>query len=194
MKVVRRDSEIEVVAIVSRILAGDAEAEGELVERYSRGINIIINKIVSNRSTTNDLSQETFRIVLEKIRRADLREPEKLSGFVCSIARNTALDYVRRVGRSPLLEDIPSIEEIPDPAPNQLEEVLRQERARIVRQVISELSVYRDRQVLFRYFIAEEDKDGICQALGITRVQFNYVISRAVARFKELLLRKMGKP
>jgi RNA polymerase sigma-70 factor (ECF subfamily) len=194
VKVARRDSEIEVAALVGRIVAGEAQAEVELVDRYSRGVNIIIDQIVRNAAVTEDLSQETFRIVIEKVRHGDLREPDRLSGFVCSVARNSARDHIRRSNRGPRLEEATGIEEIADPAPNQLDEILKQERARIVRQVISELSIDRDRQVLLLYFIAEEDKDAICQVLGITRIQFNYVIYRAIARFKDLLLRKMGEP
>jgi hypothetical protein len=37
------------------------------------------------------LYQETFRIALEKIRRGDVREPEKLSGFMGGIARNLVI-------------------------------------------------------------------------------------------------------
>jgi RNA polymerase sigma-70 factor (ECF subfamily) len=59
-----------------------------LVARYSRGISIIIRREVSNAAAAEDLYQETFRTALEKVRRGDLREPEKLSGFICSLASN----------------------------------------------------------------------------------------------------------
>ena len=71
--------------------------------------------------------------------------------------------------------------------------VLRQEKARIVRQLINELKQERDRELLLRYYIAEEDKDKICDDLGLTRAQFNNVIFRAIRRFKELYERKKGE-
>jgi len=70
--------------------------------------------------------------------------------------------------------------------------MLARERSEIVLQVIAELKSERDREVLFRYYVSEEDKNEICSALGITRIQFNNIIYRALARFKELYLRKVG--
>jgi RNA polymerase sigma-70 factor (ECF subfamily) len=184
----------ELVDIVRRITAGDSAAEDEVVRRYERGVAIIIDNVVRNQSATEDLSQETFRIVLEKLRRGDLRQPERLSGFVCGVARNAAIDYIRRAKRSDLREEILDGEHIPDPAPNQLDQMLARERSEMVRQVIGELNVERDREVLFRYYVAEEDKNKICSDLGITRIQFNNIIYRALARFKELYVRKVGDP
>src|SRR5262245_64969827 len=78
--------------LVSRIRAGDRQAEAELVERYSCGVEIIIRREIGSASVADDLYQETFRIVIEKTRRGDIREPEKLSGFVCGVARNLVID------------------------------------------------------------------------------------------------------
>jgi len=188
---IRVSSETELSELVGRIIAGDSAAEEELVRRYSKGVAIIIDQVVRNRSVAEDLSQDTFRIVLEKVRREELREPERLSGFVCSTARNNAIAHIRRTRR---LEAIGEAEHIPDPAPSQLDEVLREEKAKAVRQMITELKQRRDRELIFRYYIAEEDKETICRDLGLTRAQFNNVISRATSRFKEIYERKNREP
>jgi len=184
----------ELVDIVRRIIAGDPAAEDEVVRRYEHGVAVIIDHIVRSQSATEDVSQETFRIVLEKLRRGNLRQPERLSGFVCSVARNTAIEHIRRAKRSNSREESGDAERLPDSAPSQLDQILTKERAKVVRQTILELNVERDRDLLFRYYVAEEDKDRICLDLGLTRAQFNNVIYRALARFKELYVRKGGKP
>jgi len=192
--VVSVSNETELTELVKRIIAGDSAAEEEVVRRYNQGVAIIIDQIVRSRSVTEDVSQDTFKIVLTKVRRGDLREPERLSGFVCSVARNAALDYIRRTRHLRNQEAIGNAEQIPDPASNQLDEVLRQEKAAVVRQLINELKKERDRDLLLRYYIAEEDKDKICGDLGLTRAQFNSVIFRATARFRGLYVRKIGEP
>jgi len=184
----------ELVDIVRRIIAGDPAAEDEVVRRYEHGVAVIIDHIVRSQSATEDASQETFRIVIEKLRRGNLRQPERLSGFVCSVARNTAIEHIRRAKRSNSREESGDAERLPDSAPSQLDQILTKERAKVVRQTILELNVERDRDLLFRYYVAEEDKDRICLDLGLTRAQFNNVIYRALARFKELYIRKGGKP
>lgn len=194
MDVLSVSNETELTQLVKRIMGGDSAAEAEVVRRYNQGVAIIIDQIVRSRSATEDLSQDTFKIVLTKVRRGDLREPERLSGFVRSVARNAALDYIRRTRHSTNQETIGNAEQIPDPAPNQLDEILKQEKAAVVRRLINEMKQKRDRDLLLRYYVAEEEKDKICGDLGLTRAQFNNVIFRATARFKELYVRKIGEP
>src|SRR5215475_329227 len=57
--------------LVRLIMAGDQLAEKELVQRYSRGMSIIIRHRVKNAADVEDLCQETFRKALEKIRRGE---------------------------------------------------------------------------------------------------------------------------
>jgi RNA polymerase sigma-70 factor, ECF subfamily len=119
--------------LVRRIMAADQRAEAELVERYSRGITLIIRRELGGASVADDIYQETFRIALEKIRRGDLREPEKLSGFMCGIARNLVIEYFRRATRQESLTEIAGVARLPHHAPNQLEELLEREKAVIAR-------------------------------------------------------------
>ncbi|HWP44344.1 MAG TPA: sigma-70 family RNA polymerase sigma factor [Blastocatellia bacterium] len=175
-----------------RIIAGDASAEDELVRRYKDGIAIIIQRIVHDRSVAEDLSQETFRIALEKIRYGGVREPERLSGFICGVARNLAIDSIRKTRRLTSQEEIGKAEQLSDSQPDQLERLWRKELAEIVRQAISELKVERDREVIFRYYIAEEEKEQICADLGLSSQQFNSIMFRALKRFKELYLKRFG--
>src|ERR1044072_1051753 len=136
MNVVKRGNESDWDDWMWRITLGNADAEEELFRRYKDGIAIIIGRIVHNESATEDLSQETFRISLEKIRDGDVREPERLSGFICGVARNIAIDYVRRMRRLTNREETINAEQIRHPQPDQLEQLWRKERAEIVRQLI----------------------------------------------------------
>ena len=194
MNVIKVNSETELPEMVSRIIAGDPAAEEEMIRRYEDGVSIIIGQIVQSQDAAKDVSQETFKIALGKIRHGDVREPERLSGFICAVARNLALEHVRKARQMANQEDVGKAESIIDPAPSQLDHLCQKERAQIVHQVIRKLNVQRDREIIFRYCIAEEDKDQICADLGLTRAQFNNVISRALQRYKELYLKLIGEP
>lgn len=173
-----------------RIRAGEQNAEAELVERYSRGVSIIIGRIVRDSSLIDDLGQETFRLVLEKVRRGELREPEKLSGFVCAVARNLAIENVRQPQRTqPLEPDSP----LPDPKQDPLDELLVQEQIKAVRQVLQEMKEKRDREILRRFYLMEEDKESICADFGISRLHFNRVLYRARERFRELYKKEKNR-
>lgn len=168
--------------LVHRIRAGDPAAESELVSRYARGVRMILHRSTRDRSIVDDLCQETFRIAIEKIRRGDVRDPKRLSGFMCALARNLTVEHFRRSRRAPALG--PTAEA--DPAPSQLELLLADERAGIARKVLSELGTDRDRQILFRFYVAEESKARICADLQLSSLHFNRVLFRARERYREL--------
>jgi RNA polymerase sigma-70 factor, ECF subfamily len=178
--------------LVSRIRAGDQQAEAELVERYNRGVRFIIRREVGAAAIADDLYQETFCLVLEKIRRGEVREPEKLSGFVRSVARNLVIEHFRRAARREILTGTEETTSLPHLAPNQLEGLLRKEKVELIRQVLEEMPNQRDIQVLFRFYIAEEEKEKICADHGLTNTQFNLVLHRARERYRDLYLRAIS--
>lgn len=174
-------------------MAGDADAEAGLAERYKNGIAIIIGRIVQDDFVTEDLSQETLRIVIEKIRAGEVREPDRLSGFICGVARFVAIEYIRKQRRTTGQQEPETAEHIRDPQANQFDKLWHKERAEIMRELLNELKVERDREVLRRYYFAEEDKEQICANLGLSSKQFNSVIFRALKRYKELYTRRFGE-
>lgn len=179
--------------LVKRIQGGDRTGEDELVHRYSRGIAIIIRRVARDPSTTEDLCQETFRLVLEKVRRGDVREPEKLSGFICSLARNLAIAHVRRPQPLQPLEEEKESESFSSQLAGPLDTLLEKEKVQAVRQVISELTTGRDREILHRFYLLEEDKERVCADLDLSSLHFNRVLHRARERFRELYEQNIRK-
>jgi len=172
-------------SLADRIRAGDAAAERELVERYSRGVKVILRNAGANAPAVDDLHQETFRIALEKIRRGDLRDAAGLSGFISSLARNLAIDHFRR-GRRSATDDPATLESVQSLEPGALDRMVASEQARVVRQVLEELGTDRDREILRRFYLSSEAKEKICEELGLSSLQFNRVLYRARERYREL--------
>ena len=175
--------------LVSRIRAGDRQAEDELVRRYARGVSAIIARAGCAWWMIEDVCQDTLRITIEKVRRGDVRDPDRLSGFIASLARNLVIEHFRGVvtrDSRPLL-DAPGARSIESAeSASQLQRLLEEEQAQLVRKVLAEMGSERDRQILYRYYLAEEDKERICADLGLTSVHFNRVLFRARERFRDL--------
>jgi RNA polymerase sigma-70 factor (ECF subfamily) len=87
------------------------------------------------------------------------------------------------------VDDPEAVEMIAATAPSQLDRVLQAEKSKRVRQLLSELSD-RDREILRRFYIEEEDKERICADLKLSSLHFNRVLHRARERYRELY-RKM---
>lgn len=181
MDVLKTNHAEDTSALVKKILEGDPIAETELVERYSRGLRAFIRHN-GGQSAVEDLLHETLLVVLEKIRRREVREPEKLSEFIRGVARNLAHRYAKK-SRSRIEMGLESAEELADPAPDPYDQLLQKEQIEIVQRAIEQLPKDRDREALRRFYCNKEDKERICAELGLTSVQFNQVISRARRRF-----------
>jgi RNA polymerase sigma-70 factor (ECF subfamily) len=172
--------------LVRRIMTGDRRAEEEFVQRFSRGVILMLRRKGARLSDIDDLYQDTFRIALQKIRQGEVREPEKISAFVCSLVRNLVIMDFRTTKKNESLDDPQWEGTMPVQPPEQLRELRRQEVVKIVHRVLVELRSQRDREVLHRYYVLEEDKERICSDLSLSSIHFNKVLFRARERFKEL--------
>jgi RNA polymerase sigma-70 factor (ECF subfamily) len=177
---------------VARIEAGDDGAEALLVARYGRSVAVLLDRHTNGRPEAEDLFQDAFRIALEKLRRGELREPEKLPGFLAAIARSLAIEHYRKAARRKTEPDSDAVLAAEAGGQGQLAELLARENAALVRQVIGELGTSRDREILVRFYIAEEDKDRIAADYGLSGLQFNRVLHRARQRYRELLTTRLA--
>lgn len=184
-------TETEVAAeLVRRIHQGkgrDAAAETELVRRYSRGLLYMLRRTAGDPALADDLHQETFRVVIERLRERGLEDPERLAGFLHRTAKNLFIGGYRKVVRRKTEGEVDGLEAVPDPAADPHQRAVREEESALVRRLIGELETDRDRQILYRFYIAEEDKERICADLDLSSLHFNRVLFRARQRFKDLL-------
>jgi hypothetical protein len=79
-------------------VAGNPGAEERLIELYGRSVAVLLARHTNGRPEAEDLFQDTFRIAIEKLRRGELREAEKLPGFLAGIARSLAIEHERTAG------------------------------------------------------------------------------------------------
>jgi RNA polymerase sigma-70 factor (ECF subfamily) len=78
--------------------AGDPAAFAEVYRRFAPVVHgIVLSRVGA--TDAEDLVQETFWIVHRRIRR--LRDALALPGWVCAVARNLAIDHLRKRRRRP---------------------------------------------------------------------------------------------
>jgi RNA polymerase sigma factor (sigma-70 family) len=175
-------------ALVLRIQRGDLDAEHELVNAFSRSTRIIIRRIVVDQADQDDLFQDVFCLILQKIRAGDPEDPARLPGFISGLARNQALMFKRKPNRT--FSD--EVMEMADPEPSPLQQLLQKERADLAAQTVAELPLQRDREILYHFYILESPKADLCKDFQLSPDQLNRVLSRARQRYHELVTQKMG--
>ena len=173
-------------ALVRRIAEGEATAEAELVATFSRGLLFFLKRQGLLPEQADDLHQETFRIALERLRGRGLDDPAALGAFLRGVALQLLRADWRKNQRRKTEADEAALEVAADARPGALPKLLEHERARLVRETIRELPVERDRRLLYRFYVAEESREAICNDLGLDALHFHRVLFRARQRFKEL--------
>ena len=114
--------------LVTRIAAGDREAEHEFALRYVQPVRAMLLARSRNADLASDLQQDVLMEAICALRRGQLRDPAKLSGFVSAIARNKLNTHYRANRRTEILEfpdDLPDLSS----ATARVEEQLRESTA-----------------------------------------------------------------
>ena len=174
-------------SLVNRVAAGDRTAEAEMVKRYNRGLLFLLRRKTRDPELAKDFLQETWAIALVKIRNDGLTDPGRLAGYLCGIANNLALSERRRVNRQRTSVNSEIVDLIPDESSNPLRHVTRAEVCRHVRNLLGDLKKKRDREILSRFYVHEEDKESICSYLDVDSTHFNRVLFRARQRLRSAL-------
>jgi RNA polymerase sigma-70 factor (ECF subfamily) len=89
-------------ATIRAVAAGDQDAFARLYADYVRMVHAILLGRVPRRDV-DDLVQEVFLTAYTRIR--ELREPAAFGGWIATIARNRATDYLRRMHEQVELPD-----------------------------------------------------------------------------------------
>jgi RNA polymerase sigma-70 factor (ECF subfamily) len=139
------------------------------------------------------LRQDTFIVAIEKLRTAALNDPERLAGYLRGVALNLLLAEQRKTARRATSADSDAVEAAADHGKGPFDNVSGEQVRQAVHLLLQELGTPRDREILTRLYIHDEDKESICRGLGVDAVHFNRVLFRAKQRFRALLLRAEQK-
>lgn len=139
----------ELSSLIKRIQKGDAEAFGQLYDRFYDPIYSYVLRQTGSRADTEDITAGVFLYVLEKIDGFTWRGAG-FAAWLFRIARNDVLDHFRRLGRgareTALTEDVmelPSAALVEDQANKAWDD-------RELRRVIAELSEEQQQVVLLK--------------------------------------------
>jgi RNA polymerase sigma-70 factor (ECF subfamily) len=177
--------------LVKLIQSGERTAEAELYRRYQSGVLYLLKRRCGDVMQAQDLRQETFRIVLERLRQQGLEQPQQLARFIHRVAENLFIGEVRKVQRRQTYADTDGLASVPDHQLHALDLLSREDTALSTRQLLSELSTDRDRQLLQLYYLEDREKTEICQQLSLSPAHFDRVLYRAKQRFRKLLLKQV---
>ncbi|HEV2700142.1 MAG TPA: sigma-70 family RNA polymerase sigma factor [Steroidobacteraceae bacterium] len=136
----------------------------------------------------HDVCQEALVIIIRRLRTTGLDNPATLAAFAAQTARNLVIAARRKTYRQRTDPDGDTIEAMADPRPAAQEQLAAGGIAAILKRILAELPGERDRTILIRFYLKEDDKSEICRDLNLSELGFNQVIFRARNRLRQLLI------
>lgn len=180
------------VELVNRIRSNESGSLEDLYQLFSKGIRYYLCRQLGPQEL-DDKVHDTFLVVVQAIQKGELREPQRLMGFVRTIVRRQVAAHIDKVVhiRKEQVELDPSIR-LPDPRENPEENAIFHQNTQLVRRVLAELND-RDKDILTRFYLKEQSQQQICLEMGLSETQFRLLKSRAKARFGELGKKKIAQ-
>jgi len=181
--------------LVEQIRNGDASALEQIYHIFSTGIRFYLCRQLGPQDL-DDRVHDVFLIIVQSIQKGELREPERLMGYVRTIVRRqVAAQIDDNVKARRNQADLDFGMSLSDQHPNPERSAIEHESEELAMRILNSLPK-RDREVLARFYLDEQPPDRICREMGLTETQFRLVKSRAKARFGELgktrFSRRMG--
>lgn len=177
---------INTTELTRRIRAGSRRAETEFAEAYSRALLLMLINSIQNPDIAKDCCQQALLIALIKLRAGEILKPQSLLSFLRSTANNLATTHFRKERRYISLNE--ETLSVPMGNGNDVEQEIDSETVRLVlNDVLDSLTVDRDREILRRFYLRDEEKSIIRRDLEISAAHFDRVIYRAKGRLRRLL-------
>jgi len=178
--------------VVDQIRRGDPAGEEALYQDLVSGARLFLRRRLGI-PDVDDKVHDLFLTIVATIRRGELREPERLMGFVRTLLyRQVSLEVSRMVSGRERTSGTEGVAELTGSEPNPEQQTLAREKIALMKQVLREMGD-RDFEVLTRAYIREQPAERICADMQLTPTQYQLLKSRAKARLAELMQRKLAR-
>lgn len=178
------------IEIVELIQANDQRGVERLYHHCSREITVLLYHLL-DREDVEDRLHDVLMAVVFGIQKGQLREPARLHGYIRTITRRFAIATLKeRITRRRREVDNATIDNIASSPQNAREhtaeqDCIRKQGVEIAHEVLRAMS-QRYRDILYRFYVLEEDPEEIQREMNLTPTQFRLAKSRAKERFGAL--------
>jgi RNA polymerase sigma-70 factor, ECF subfamily len=186
-----KDTSLSDEELISNALNGEQKAYQDLLFRYQRTVFHIVIKIIRNSEDAQDLVQETFMRAFNTL--ASYRSEFRFSTWLCKIAANCSIDYLRKKKIKAFSMDKRfetkdgSVEvELEDKSANPEEYFLRKQKLISIEEAISALPPKYKEVIVYRH----HDDKSYEEISRIMNIPIGTVKAR-IFRARELLKKKL---
>ena len=162
-------------------------AVAALIERNYVGLRLLVSRRCRDPNVAADLLNEAVVTTWTKWQAGKIERPEQIAGYVLQVTMNLLRNHRRAIVERPEKRaDAAKLQELASEG-EPGDETIEREIAFQVKNVIRGMSSQRDRAILVRFYLDEEEKESICRDLGLSPLQFDKILHRARGRLRKLL-------
>ena len=177
--------------LVDRVRAGDPAGMEQLYAVFVKGVRFFLWRQLGPQDL-DDKVHDVFLIITQSIQRGELREPDRLMGYVRTVVRRQVAAHIDiAVNARRNHQSIDPSMTLSDRQPDPERRVIEQQSQDVALRMLAGLPK-RDREVLVRFYLQEQTVEEICRDLELTETQFRLIKSRAKARYGELGRRRFA--
>ena len=177
--------------MVERIRQDDPTGLEQLYEVFAKGVRFLLYRKLGPKDL-DDKVHDVFLIIAQSIRRGDLREPERLMGYVQTVVRRQVAAHIEdAIHARRCYTGLEGTLVLSDRSPDPERTAIQHQKDELALRILNSISK-RDREVLVRFYLDEQTPVEICRDMHLTETQFRLIKSRAKARFGELGKRRFS--
>ena len=179
--------EMDDQALIRALQAGERAALRRTMEVYAGYTSAVLGNTLRGQASREDLEELLSDVFLSLWRSREGLDPEKsLKSWLAAVARNRAVDFLRRKK-----ETHPVPDGLPDPAPGPEEQAERREAEERLRALVEDMEEP-DRTLFLRYYYEEEPLDQVCRDLKMRPSTARSRLCRGRRKLKERLTQEGG--
>lgn len=182
--------------LVSLYLAGNSDAFSTIVLRYKTKIYGSIYLLVKDKYLAEDMFQDVFIRVIDKLKNGHYTEEGKLLPWIMRIAHNMCLDHFRKVKRTPTIknnDDVDIFDVLNFSEPSAEDRMMQKQSHERVRAMLDMLPEEQREIIVMRHYADLTFKEiatlkGISINTALGRMRYGLINLRKTMAEKQIVL------
>jgi RNA polymerase sigma-70 factor (ECF subfamily) len=159
----------------------------EFIKRHYNGLYTLLHRRIRDGNIAQEILNEAVATAIAHSRAGRVSDQNRLAGYVYRVALNLYRNHRREVANRPGVHATDAdIDQLPEQRATD-DTAMDSSVMRHVVSIIASLPTARDREIIKRFYLDEEEKSEICRSMGLSPLHFDRVIFRARQRMRSLM-------
>ncbi|MCH5202657.1 MAG: sigma-70 family RNA polymerase sigma factor [Oscillospiraceae bacterium] len=173
--------------LVKRLKKGDEKALEIIIEQYTPFVSTIIFNVSAGKLSTFDIEDTTADVFYTLWKNQSKIIPDKLKGYITSIAKSKAKNKIRDLKKTQDTVDIENVIAIDDY--ELVKRIEKEDIANNLMEAVKELGIP-DSEIIIRYYYYYQSTGKIAEIMGMNKETVKSKIKRGRKKLKNILIER----